>query len=252
MAIRSKPRKSPINDFVSMIVPDRIDEAFDRVEDYFTQHLTLSFETPEGVAGVLNELIRDHGESVRNALYALLCEENGALRPLVSGSAGTGAKTAVGFLVPVLATQFGFPSAVALLVATLVIKAVAANGEKALCEELITQRRKTARHIRSGTYPKVDPALKTLHKKKKVQKIETEGVTARSSKRSKAVEVITTSQQRISTPRNGDHPARKPSGPTAKSVAKPDDKRDVDPVVKPTKKSGTKSGAKQAAKENPA
>jgi hypothetical protein len=149
MQIRRKPRKSPINDFVSMIVPDRIEEAYDRVENYFTQHLHLTFGSPEGVAGVLNELIRDHGVKVRKALYAMLCEENGPLRPLVSGTTATGAKSAVGFLVPVLAAQFALAPAVALLVATLVIKTAAAHGEKSLCEELIRLNRKTTRHLNS-------------------------------------------------------------------------------------------------------
>ena len=148
MPIRRKPRKSPIDDFVSMIVPDRIEEAFDRVENYFTEHLKLSFDSPEGVAGVLNELIRDHGPKVRRVLYALLCEENGALRPIVSGATASGAKSAVGFLVPVIAAQFALAPAVALLIATLVIKAVAASGEKSLCEEMILQQKKAARHTR--------------------------------------------------------------------------------------------------------
>ena len=149
MQIRRKARKSPINEFVSMIVPDRIEEAYDRVDNYFTEHLHLSFDSPEGVAGVLNELIRDHGVKVRKALYAMLCEENGSLRPLVSGTTASGAKSAVGFLVPVLAAQFSLAPAVALLVATLVIKTTAAHGEKSLCEVLIRLNRKTTRHLDS-------------------------------------------------------------------------------------------------------
>ena len=149
MPIRRKPRKSAINDFVSMIVPDRIEEAFDRVDAYFTQHLQLSFDTPEGVAGVLHELMREHGENVRKALYALLCEENSPLRSILDEAKGSGAKSAVGLIVPVLVAQFAFAPAVALLIATLVLKAVAANGEKALCEELVRQNKKTLRYTRA-------------------------------------------------------------------------------------------------------
>jgi hypothetical protein len=150
MQIRRKPRKSPLNDFVFMIAPDRIEEAYDRVDSYFTEHLKLNFDSPEGVAGVLTELIRDHGVKVRKALYALLCEENGSLRSMMNGAAETGGeKSTVGFLVPVISAQFNLAPAVALLVATLVIKTTAAHGEKSVCEELIQLNRKTTRHLDS-------------------------------------------------------------------------------------------------------
>jgi hypothetical protein len=181
MSIRRKPRKLAINEFVSMIVPDRVEEAFDRVDEYFTQHLQLSFDSPEGVAGVLNELIRQNGEVVRRALYALLCEENGTLRPLVSGATATGARSAVGFLVPVLAAQFALAPAVALLIATLVIKAVAANGEKAICEELTQTHRKAARRVRvSETKRRVAREKNSATPRKKTTPASTERRPARS------------------------------------------------------------------------
>jgi hypothetical protein len=150
MTIRQKPKKSPLTSFVSMIVPDRIEEAFDRVDEYFTEHLKLSFETPEGVTGVLNELIRDHGEPIRNALYALLCDPDNKLRKMVPvGLEASGRAAAVGVLVPALVAQFALAPAVALLVATLVIDASAANAQKTVCEGMVLQHKKVARGIRA-------------------------------------------------------------------------------------------------------
>lgn len=147
--IRQKPKKNPMTDFVSMIVPERIEEAYDRVDEYFTEHLKLSFETPEGVTTVLNELIRDHGEPVRKALYAMLCEQDSALRKMTITTFADSGTAAVGQLVPILVAQFSLAPAVALLVATLVVKAVSAHGEQAVCEGMILQHRKVARGIRA-------------------------------------------------------------------------------------------------------
>jgi hypothetical protein len=73
MRVRRLSKKSPIDDFGSMIMPDRMEEAFERVDEYFTIHHHLSFNSPDEVGGVLNELIHQHGETVRTALNALLC-----------------------------------------------------------------------------------------------------------------------------------------------------------------------------------
>ena len=163
MTIRQKPKKSPLTSFVSMIVPDRIEEAFGRVDEYFTEHLKLSFETPEGVTGVLNELIRDHGEPIRDALYALLCDPDNKLRKIVPvGMEDSGRAAAVGVLVPMLVAQFALAPAVALLVATLVIDASAANAQKTVCEGMVLQHKKVARGIRAREH-----AVATSSKSKK-------------------------------------------------------------------------------------
>jgi hypothetical protein len=157
MPFRRRPRKSPINEFVSMIAPDRIGEAYERVEVYFTDHLNLSFDSPEGVAGVLDELIRQNGEPVRRSLYTLFCDPDSSLRKAAEESLLTGGvKSAVEVLEPLLAAQFSLAPAVALLVATLLIKAVAAHGEKAVCEELTQQHRKAARGIRNAVKKKAE------------------------------------------------------------------------------------------------
>jgi hypothetical protein len=106
----------------------------------------------------LNELIRDHGEPVRNALYALLCDQESPLRKIADTSLADNGKSAVGLLVPVLVAQFTLAPAVALLVATLVLKAVMAGGEKAVCEGMILQHRKVARTIRSREHAKATSA----------------------------------------------------------------------------------------------
>ena len=166
MPFRRQTKKSPLDGFVAMIVPDRIEEAFERVDGYFTEHLNLSFDTPEGVAEVLNELIRQSGEPVRNALNSLLCDPQSALRMVAGDSLLTGGvKSAVGVLVPLLVAQFALSPAAALLVATLVIKAVAANGEKAVCEELTQQHRKAARGIRHAVKKKAEIAARASARK---------------------------------------------------------------------------------------
>ena len=156
MTIRRKPKKSALNDFAAMIVPDRIEEAYGRVEEYFDSHLNLSFDSPEGVSGVIDELIRQSGEPVRNALYNLLCEPESELRSKTQSALGGGVKSAVGLLVPLLSAQFALAPAVALLVATLVIKALTSSGEKAVCEELAQQHRKTARRLREAEQKKIE------------------------------------------------------------------------------------------------
>lgn len=175
MVYRRRPKKSPLNEFVSMIVPDRIEEAFERVDVYFTDHLNLSFDTPEGVSKVLYELISQNGEAVRKSLYALLCDPESSLRKIAGDSLLTGGvKSAVGVLVPLLVAQFALAPAVALLVATLVIKAVSAHGEKAVCEELTLQHRKAARGIRNAVKKKAEVAARATSRKtrpKPVRKI---------------------------------------------------------------------------------
>jgi hypothetical protein len=157
----SKPKKSALSEFALMIVPDRIEDAVDQVDAYFTDHFKLSFDTPEGVGGVLNELLRQNGDPVRKALYALLCDESGLFKSITGGVTSDGIKAGVGMLVPLLISQFALAPAVALLVATLVLKAVAANGQKALCEELAQQHRKTARYIRAADARKKAAATKS-------------------------------------------------------------------------------------------
>jgi|GEM_PF-3963059 len=159
MVIRRKAKKSPLTDFVSMIVPDRIEEAYERVDDYFTQHLKLSFDAPENVVAALNDLISQHGEPVRKALYGLICEKGGALHGLTSSAMVSGGKSAAGVLVPALVAQFALAPAVALLVATLVIKTISAGGEKVLCEGMILQGRKTARSKRARAHVQATSAV---------------------------------------------------------------------------------------------
>ena len=157
MTIRRKAKKSALNEFVAMIVPDRIEEAYGRVETYFDEHLNLSFDSPQGVSGVIDELIRQNGEPVRNALYNLLCEPESAMRTATQTAlGGGGVSSAVGVLVPLLVAQFAMAPAVALLVGTLVIKAFASSGEKAVCEELAQQHRKAARRLREAEQKKVE------------------------------------------------------------------------------------------------
>jgi hypothetical protein len=151
MTIRRKPRKHAINEFVSMLVPDQVENAFERVDDYFSNSLELSFESPDGVAGVLSELIHTHGEPVRAALYGLLCEEKSAMREVAGGALLSGGiKAAVGVLMPVLGSRFALPPGVGFLVSTLVVKALSAGGEKALCEALSQQHRKGMRQKRTN------------------------------------------------------------------------------------------------------
>lgn len=150
MTIHRKPRKSPIDTFSFMLDRDRIGDAFDRVGAYFTESLGLSFATPEGVSGVLNELIRQHGEPVRSALADLMCAPGSTLRPMLENAKAGSPDAMIAELVPVLSRRYALAPGAALLVATLVLKALAANGEQALCEELTRQHRKAARKQRSG------------------------------------------------------------------------------------------------------
>ena len=91
-----KPKKKPFEQFVSMIEPDRIEEAFERVNTYFTEYHKLSFETPDGVGAVLDELIRQNGEPVRNVLYTLMCDPENSLCKVASDSISTGGVTRLG------------------------------------------------------------------------------------------------------------------------------------------------------------
>lgn len=150
MTIHRKPRKSPLDTFETLLVPERIHEAYARVESYFTESLALSFETPEGASGVLNELIRQHGETARVALTELLCEPQATFRSLLEAARMGEPAAAVAALVPVVSNRYALAPAVALLISTLVVKAVSAGGQQAICEELTRQHRKAARKQRSG------------------------------------------------------------------------------------------------------
>lgn len=194
-----------------MIVPDRIEEAYDRVDEYFTEHLKLSFDTPEGVTKVLNELIHDHGESVRKALYSLLCEPDSALRKMTTSLLAENGKSAVGQLVPVLVAQFALAPAVALLVATLVIRALASGGENAVCEGMILQHRKVSRATRAKAHAKATSAAPKARRSTVSAGTQKEGVRRKKPSPGSSSAPKDNTKSRKPSPANANKPARKPA-----------------------------------------
>ena len=89
-----------------------------------------------------HRLIEQFGRPVELALFALLCQDS-ELRPALDKAADGGVKFGIALIVPILVGQFVLAPAVALVVATLVIKTFAAHGQKALCAELESRAAKS-------------------------------------------------------------------------------------------------------------
>jgi hypothetical protein len=142
-------KKSALAEFDFLLAPERIEVAYERVEIYYNEFHHLDFSSAQGVASVLDELIRQNGERVRKALKALVCDPQNALYAIAQASLSGGVKSAVIKLVPLLSSQFSFPPAVALQVCVLALKAIAVGGEAAVCEELTQQRRHAAQKERA-------------------------------------------------------------------------------------------------------
>jgi hypothetical protein len=119
---------------------------------------------------ILNELIHQHGEIVRTALNALLCNPERSIQPVGGVSlAESGAKPAITELVPLLVNQYKLSPGAALLVATLVIKTVTVHGENVVCEELSRQHRKTARNIRHSVKSRAEKNARISARKKQAR-----------------------------------------------------------------------------------
>ena len=142
----TQARKRSLSGLISRLVPDRLEEACDDIESYFGAYAHLPGDQVARLAEAIGELIDHCGESVQTAVYELLCRKSN-LRKTTEGALNSGVKAAVGVLVPVLVAQFALAPAVAVVVATLVVKVIAAQGERTLCEELAkrTRARTTAR-----------------------------------------------------------------------------------------------------------
>ena len=170
MPIYRRPKKLALDEFDSVVEPENIEASYHRIAVYFTEHHTLSFATPEGSAGVLNELIHQHGEPVRLALHDQLCESGNSLRQLVGDAhAPGGIPFALAKLLPLLETRYHLAPAVALRVAVLLIEAVAAHGETAVCEALVWQHRKAAREVRHSVKKKADAMARSASRRKRAQ-----------------------------------------------------------------------------------
>jgi hypothetical protein len=133
---KTRAKKRSLSGLISRLVPDRLEEAYDDIENYLSACARLPGDQVACLAQVVGELVDRFGESVQAALYEFLCDRESALHKTTEGALGGGMKAAVAVLVPLLVAQFALAPAVALVVATLVVKVIATQGEQTLCEEL--------------------------------------------------------------------------------------------------------------------
>jgi len=132
------PKLPSLPNLAALIKPDKLQAVYAEVESFvggYSRRLPLSEQASTDLTRELRSLTTRFGPPVEAALRALLCEQ-GSLRNTVEKSLEGGAKSALGLVVPLLVAQFALAPTVALLVATLVIKALATHGQKKLCAEL--------------------------------------------------------------------------------------------------------------------
>ena len=121
---------------MSFLVPDVLEKAYADAEEFIATRTGRSGQAAiaELVADS-HSLIAQFGKPVEQALFALLCQDS-ELRPALNEALGGNVKSGVALVVPILVGQFALAPAVALVVATLVIKTFATRGQKTLCAEL--------------------------------------------------------------------------------------------------------------------
>lgn len=167
------PKLPSFPNLASFIKPDKLQAVYTEVESFVG---TYSRRLPEQAS---TDLVRDlrnlttrFGPPVEAALRALLCDQ-GSLRNSVEKALEGGAKSGIALIVPLLIAQFALAPTVALLVATLAIKALATHGQNKLCAELSTasappielQPREVS--LKPATPPKKRTPVKAKSKAKK-------------------------------------------------------------------------------------
>jgi hypothetical protein len=130
------PKLPSLPNLAALIKPDKLQAVYAEVETFVGGYSRrLPEQASTDLTRELRSLTTRFGPPVEAALQALLCEQ-GSLRNTVEKSLEGGAKSALALVVPLLVAQFALAPTVALLVATLVIKALATHGQKKLCAEL--------------------------------------------------------------------------------------------------------------------
>jgi hypothetical protein len=130
------PKLPSLPHLASLIKPDKLQAVCAEVESFIGGYSRrLPEQASTDLTRELRSLTTRFGPPVEAALRALLCEQ-GSLRDAVEKSLEGGVKSALALVVPLLIAQFALAPTVALLVATLVIKALATHGQKKLCAEL--------------------------------------------------------------------------------------------------------------------
>jgi hypothetical protein len=142
------PKLPSLPNLAVLVKPDKLQTVYAEVESFVGGYSRrLPEQASTDLTRELRSLTTRFGPPVEAALRALLCDQ-GSLRNTVEKSLEGGAKSALALVVPLLVAQFALAPTVALLVATLVIKALATHGQKKLCAEL--------------SQPAVDPLLPAL------------------------------------------------------------------------------------------
>jgi|GEM_PF-2581843 len=167
------PKLPSLPNLASLVKPDKLQAVYTEVESFVGAY---SRRLPEKASTDLTRELRSltarFGPSVEAALRALLCEQ-GSLHNSVEKALNGGTQSAMGLVVPLLIAQFALAPTVALLVATLAIKALATHGQKKLCAELSAaatipiETQPPANSPQSSTPPKRRTPAKAKSKTKK-------------------------------------------------------------------------------------
>lgn len=165
------PKLPSLPNLASLVKPDKLQAVYTEVESFVGAYSRrLPEQAATDLARDLRNLRARFGPPAEAALRALLCEQ-GSLRNSVEKALDGGAKSAVALIVPLLMAQFALAPTVALLVATLAIKALATHGQKKLCAELSAtsapQIEPPVAALQSPTPPKRRTPVKAKTKSKK-------------------------------------------------------------------------------------
>ena len=129
-------------DLATLVSSKQLDDTRAAIEKFVALHVhtpNLRQVRLEELTKELNELLTSFGKPAEAALYSILCEA-GELRTLVDQTVSEGIRSALAFMVPLLVAQFALTPAVALLIATFVVKTFAIKAQEKLCAELSRRR----------------------------------------------------------------------------------------------------------------
>jgi hypothetical protein len=133
----SASQKLSFNDIIKAIVPDQLEAAYADVEKFVARKAKqFSDKEAKEFAALLKKLMDQSGTQAENALYYLLCDPTNVARADIKKAMENGTKAGIALVVTMLVGQFALAPATALIIASIVVKIVAAKGHEKVCAEL--------------------------------------------------------------------------------------------------------------------
>jgi len=132
----------PLPDLTTLVNTKQIEETRTAIEKFVALHVRapdIRQMRLEELVKEMSDLLTKFGKPAEVALYSIICE-GGELRTLVDQVVSEGIRSALGFIVPLLVAQFALTPAVALIIATFIVKTFAIKAQEKLCVELTRRR----------------------------------------------------------------------------------------------------------------